>query len=78
MNKKRFIERTQKKDLEIDNCDECGKEYQPNVWWQKHCGSSCRLIAYRKRNPSITPAILETIEEIKKDNIAIKAKLGIK
>lgn len=62
MNSKRFIERTPKKDLEKDLCDECGKEYQPVIWWQKHCEDSCRLLAYRKRNPRISPALLKDIE----------------
>lgn len=77
MDKKRFIERTPKKDLELDTCDECGKVYQPKIWWQKNCEDKCRLVAYRRRNPRITPAILKDIENMKKDNVAMKEKLGM-
>jgi len=78
MNNKRFQERTAKENLEIDVCDECGKEYQPVVWWQKHCSDRCRQIAYRKRNPKISPALLKDIEGLKKDNAAMKKKLRMK
>ena len=66
MNKERFINRTPKDELEIDTCDECGKEYQPQVWWQKYCKPSCGLAAHRKRNPRISPALMDDIKEIKK------------
>ena len=75
MDNKRFIERTAKEDLQEDACETCEEIYQPVVWWQKNCSAKCRQIAYRKRNPRITPELMKDIQALKEDNLKMKEKL---
>ena len=59
-------------------CAFCGHKFAPTVEWQKYCLPACRMAAFRRRHPKISPEILRDIAELKKDNAAMKKILNLR